>query len=462
MKKHLILLVLLVQLSIFCQDFKFGKVSKQELSEKICAIDSTANAAYLLKKRRSYFSFITSESRFNLITDYHVRIKIYNSDGFKYATRLVNYYSKSSGSSERVNNIKGYTFSLDGNKIVKEKLSKNGIFKEKNTGYYSRVKITMPKVKEGCVVDLKYSIISPYATAIDDVQFQLGIPIKQLNAQIEIPEYYIFNTTSKGFFSVPMKREYKNGVLGNLDYKTNVYAFDSKNIPALKDNEAYVVNVDNYRGGMKFELSQTNFIALGGIFKSYNSTWSSVTQEIFKSSKFGEELNKSNFFKEDLKVVLENTRTESDKINAIFQFVKSKVKWNKVYGKYTQKGVKKAYKENTGNVADINLLLTSMLRSAGLNANPVLVSTKGNGVPLFPTNKGFNYVISSVYLPSGGYVLLDATEPFSELNLLPARVLNWKGRVIYKDGGSTTVNLQSKKHALEENFISVKINEDKA
>ena len=74
-----------------------------------------------------------------------------------------------------------------------------------------------------------------------------------------------------------------------------------------------------------------------------------------------------------------------------FNFLKSKVKWNGFYGKYTDKGVRKAYKDRVGNVAEINLILTSMLRFAGLNANPVLVSSRGNGIPIFPTTNGFDY-----------------------------------------------------------------------
>jgi hypothetical protein len=131
-----------------------------------------------------------------------------------------------------------------------------------------------------------------------------------------------------------------------------------------------------------------------------------------------------------------------------------------VYGKYTQKGVKKAYKERVGNVADINLALVTMLREAGVNANPVLVSTKSNGTKIFPTIKGFNYVICMVDLPDNTYMLLDATEPYSAPNVLPVRDLNWKGRKILKNGSSTFVNLTSNKYDTEDNIINVKITDD--
>jgi hypothetical protein len=44
--------------------------------------------------------------------------------------------------------------------------------------------------------------------------------------------------------------------------------------------------------------------------------------------------------------------------------------WNNQNGYYTDKGVIKAYIDRTGNVAEINFILTAMLKFAGINANP--------------------------------------------------------------------------------------------
>jgi hypothetical protein len=459
MKKIITLFLLVCQLTVLAQNYKFGKVSKAELEEKYYPLDSTAAAAYLYRYRNSYFNYVPSEG-FQLITEIHQRIKIYTKEGFNYATKSIRYYNPGSNRSEKVSSIKGYTFSLDKGKVVKEKLSKTGIFKEKINEYNSKVKITLPKIKEGCIIEFKFLLISPYATSIDDVQFQKGIPIKKLKSQIEIPEYYTFNKMSKGFYSVPMKTTYKNSVIGDTNYNLDVFTFEGSNIPALKNDESYVANINNYRGGMKFELASTNFVSLGGRFKNYSTTWGNVSKQIFTSSSFGDELNKSSYFKNDLEIILAEKKTDHDKISAIFKFVKENVKWNKYYGKYTEKGVRKAYKEHTGNVADVNLILTAMLRSAGIDANPVLVSSKGNGIPLFPTLKGFDYVISAIKLADNSYVLLDATEQYSVPNVLPTRALNWNGRIVTKEGNSAWIKLASSKLAIEENMIMVKISED--
>ena len=452
-------MALICQMTVVAQNYRFGKVSKEEIEEKFYPQDSTADAAYLYKYRRSYFNYSNTQG-FQLITDIHQRIKIYTKEGFDYATKSITYYNPDTGERESVNSIKGYTFYLKNGKVEKEKLSKDGVFQEKINQYNSRKKITMSKITEGCVLELKYTILSPYPTSIEDVQFQKSIPIKKLLSQIEFPEYYTFKTLSKGFYSVPMINSSKSSNIGDTNFKTEVFSFEGDNIPALKDNEPYVANVNNYRGGVKFELAQTNFISIGGEYKNYSNTWETVSKQIFKSSSFGNELDKSSYYKDDLEKILANTTTDQEKIGAIFQFVKSKVKWNGFYGKYAEKGVRAAYKENTGNVADINLMLTSMLRSAGLEANPVLVSSRGNGIPLYPTLNGFDYVISIVQFPDNSYVLLDATELYSVPNILPVRALNWDGRIVSKDGTSSSVKLSSSKHAIEDNMLMVKISDD--
>ena len=459
MKKLTLLVLLLSQVTLFAQNYKFGKVSKEELQEKFYPLDSTAEAAYLFKKRRSFYSYVQN-SGFQLITEIHERIKIYSKEGFDMATKSVPYYDPESGESQSVGSVKGYTFSLVDGKINKEKLSKKSIFIEKKNRSYSIKKMVMPNVKEGVVLELKYKLFSPYTSSINDLEFQYGIPIKKLDYKIEIPEYFIFNKRSKGFYSPKMVQTSKSGTIGSLHYRIDIFSFKGENIIALKDDEPYVSNIYNYRGGMKFELTQENFVSIGGDIKTYSNTWEHVSKQIFKSSSFGSELNKSSYYKKDLEQILATAKTSTEKAVAIFQFVKNKVKWNGYNSKYTDKGVKKAYKERSGNVADINLMLTSMFRSAGLKSDPVLVSTRSNGFPFFSTLDGFNYVISMIEFENGSYVLFDASEEFSLPNILPQRALNFNGRRVTKNGNSSWVKLTSTKPALEENFVMAKITDD--
>src|SRR5690606_12401891 len=178
--------------------------------------------------------------------------------------------------------------------------------------------------------------------------------------------------------------------------------------------------------------------------KNYALTWEGVAESIYKEGKYQEEISNVRPYEEDLKALLKGVVKPEEKARAIYNFVKEKVKWNGYYGFITENGIRKAYKDGEGNVGDINVLLTSMMNYAGLEADPVLLSTEKNGIPLYPTRNGFNYVICSVNLLGQQY-LLDATEQNADFGELPARARNWRGRRITDQGRSDWVDLMPKK-----------------
>ncbi|WP_272151375.1 DUF3857 and transglutaminase domain-containing protein [Tenacibaculum aiptasiae] len=473
MKKTLFILALMLSLTTVAQKIKFGKVSKEALEEKLNPKDSTASASYLYKKRRTYFKHEQGNGGFHVVTEYHERIKIYTKEGFKYANKKIYYYRPKVGKKEDISSIKAYTFIIENGKIVKHKLQRKDIFDEQINKYRSQKKITHPNVKEGAIIDLKYTIKSPY-WEIRTLNFQYPIPVKKLDYKVEIPEYFVFNNSSKGYYGIiPQKSKKNQSIILNsktrpetgsikatfhstkVPYLTKVDAFFKENIPALKTNEPFSGSLNNYRGAIQYELAGTRFP--NSSYQNYSTTWKNVCKTIYKSSSFGKELEKSSYYKKDLTNLISSAKNDYEKIAIIFQYVKSKVNWNEFISKYTDIGVKKAYKEGVGNSAEINLMLTSMLRFAGLNANPVLVSTKSNGVPLFPTLDGFDYVITKVNFSNGKYALLDATEKYSYPNILPYRTLNWYGREIFNDGLSNQVNLVPSTPTKENNILYVKI-----
>ena len=78
-------------------------------------------------------------------------------------------------------------------------------------------------------------------------------------------------------------------------------------------------------------------------------------------------------------------------------------------------------------------MLTAMLRFAGLEAHPVLISTRENGQPiqLYPILGQFNHVLTHVKIGAQEY-LLDATEPLRPHSILPVAALNGNGWLVHK------------------------------
>lgn len=454
MRALVILITLCFSITTFSQDYKFGKVSKNELQETSYPTDSSANAAYLYKYRSTFFEYQQGEG-FSLVTEIHERVKIYNPEGFEYATKSVHLY-KSGSDNEEFHGLKGYTYNLVDGKIEEVKLKKDGIFETELSKYYDESKFTMPNIKAGTVIEYKYQIRSPFYSMVDEFEFQHDIPVKKIKARFETPEYFNFKLNTKGYLSVVPKKETKNDKItftnknrseggtsfssNDVDFIKTLWTYNLNNIPALKD-EPYVNNINNYRSSVKYELSYTKFPESATEY--YSTTWEDVVKTIYESPNFGTELKKTGYFEKDIDALIAGVSDPVKKAALIFNFVKSNVKWNKYYGKYTSEGVRKAYKEHTGNVAEINLILTAMLRYAGLDANPILVSTRSNGIPLFPTREGYNYVISGIEVPND-VILLDATEKNSVPNILPFRTLNWKGRIVRESGSNATVDLYPK------------------
>jgi hypothetical protein len=481
-KEILTLLFCLVTLITYSQEYKFGKISKEALEEKVYAKDSVADAVYLYNSRRTYYEY-NSAKGFEVITKVHQRIKIYNKKGFDLATFNISCFKPKSGSKEKVTSIKGYTYNIVNGKTEKTLLSKKSVFNERLNKYRVITKFTMPNIKEGAVIEVKYQVVSPFPFSLDNLQFQYNIPVKKISYKVEIPEYFVFNLRSKGYLNINLKRTREGGTINwtertrtenrsarmgssissevnNYEKKfiVNVYSYSENDIPALRDDEPYVNNIHNYRGGVEFELTSTKFP--NSMLKLYTTSWKDVVKTIYKSSSFGNELEKVSYFKKDLSLVLATAKNDQEKLITVLDFVKSKVKWNDFTRIYTDVGVRKAYKEGRGNVADINLMLTAMLKEAGFNAKPILLSTRAHGMSFFPTRDGFNYVIAGVQM-NDKVIYLDATEKYSAPNVLPLRAVNWKGRIINDKENSDWVDLIPTNYALDENYLAISLDKEK-
>lgn len=458
------------------QNYKFGKVSKEELLQKEHPTDPTADAAVLYRETKTDFQY-TQDSGWYMVTDYFERIKIYTKEGFDKANATIDLY-KDDGEDKLIG-LKGFTYYLgaDGN-VQEVKLKSDGIFEEESSKYVTQTKITMPDVREGCVIEYKYTINSPFIFNIDEFRFQETIPVDKVKVLFSTPEYFVYKTHQRGWVPYKIDSESRERTMSyrqteqqdsksfgigipqtstrEVKFKQDTYTVELDNVPALKE-EAFVGNLNNYTTALQFEMS---YIDIPGVpLKTYATNWEDVSKSIYRISEFGTELERKNYFEDDINNLLTGVNKPEEKAARIFSYVLNKMNWNGYNGFYTNEGVKNAYKKGSGNVADINLMLMAMLRYAKLDANPVLVSTKAHGIPLFPTRNGFNYVIAAVDFPQGT-LLLDATNKDAEIGVLKSNILNWQGRVIKENGTSGWVSLSSVVPAVKSAMVNVEINPD--
>lgn len=465
--KRLIIVAFLIfsASKISAQNYELEKVTIAELQEKVCPKDSAAPAAILFKKARTFFTF-TRDAGFSANHVYEFKIKIYKKEGLSWADQKVRFYIGYENLKEdRLEFSNAVTYNLENGKIVKTKLDNQGSFKKKINEYWREKTITLPNVKVGSIIEYKYILKTENIVKFPDFDIQYDIPVNYFYYKTEIPEFYIYKPILVGGIPIETESKLVNGSqsfdnqynqTNSISYKQINSSYSGKDIPALKE-EPYVDNIENYRGTIKHELERVRLPEQP--VKDYALTWEGVATTIFKDPQFGAQLSDNSFLIDDVKRLLDKVESQNERMNLIFTYVQNRMNWDEKNDYYTDKGVKKAYTDQTGNVAEINFILINMLRLAGIEANPVLVSTVENGLPVHPTRTGFNYVIAAAEI-DGKQILLDASHKLTVPNILPLNVLNWKGRLIKKDGTSLEIKLEPSIASRENFTYSLKIDQE--
>jgi len=481
MKNTLLFILLLLCLSTFAQQFdkKFGKISIEEMEMKTCPIDSSAAAVFLFDIGETRFEFNMDKSRFQLLISRHARIKILSKDGLDWANLSLTLFNENNFE-EKLASFKGFTFNFENGKIVKEKVEKSAIFREKEDERRTGVKITFPKVVEGSIIEFDYEITSDYTYNLQPWDFQYSIPVLFSQYSIGIPEYYSYKTHISGYEPISAKDEVnyrtilfntteRNG-LGNAIVKSQTYRdevkyteqskiFTAQNIPGV-DDESFVDNLDNYLTKVNFELAWVRYP--GQLQENYSTSWAEISKKLLDERNFGKQLDNGSYLEDDLKAYIGTVENPEEKLTKTILFIKSRIKWNDKFRLYTENGVKAAYKEGVGSSSEVNLNLVVALRQAGFEAYPVVLSTRSHGLVMDwqVTVSGFNHVIAYVKLGEIFYCC-DATTPFSMLGLLPTECLNGKARIIDLKNGAW-LDLYPKTTSKKSVFAILKVDENNA
>ena len=435
--------LLLVGFYCFAQEdtgFPYGQISMPDLLMKSYTKDSTANALVLNEFGKSW---IDNENDNNLLHTYHVRIKILNSKGFDQANIAIPLY-KNGSKQEQVHKIQASTFNLVNNRIEETKFDSKKVFKENKSKYQDLTKFTLPNIKEGSIIELIYTLESPYIFNFRPWDFQSDIPKLHTEYWARIPGNYIYNMTLRGFLKLQKQESeliencFTPGGTNKADCV--LYKYAMMDVPAFVEEEYMTAKV-NFVSSINFELSEVRHF--DGRKDKITKEWTDIDQELRNHASFGGQLRKGkDIFKENLAQLISTENDSLKKAQQIFDFIKNWYTWNDYLAKYSDLGIKKAFENKTGNVGDINLSLIAALNYAGFKAEPVILSTRDNGLPIevHPVMSNFNYVIGKVSIDGNSY-LLDATDPFLTFGTIPIRCLNGKGRVIPAKGASYWVDI---------------------
>ncbi len=411
----------------------FGEFNRTEIEMQSYDKDSTTDAVLLYNYGQTSFELKSGMIYTHFV--YHRRIKIFKKSALDLGTISEQLIKGGYGKDQIISDIKGFTYNLENGEIKKDILSKESIFMEKPVGNVQNIKITMPNVKEGSVIDFTYTIDTPFSITGSPATwtFQGEHPVAWSIYEITIPSYFNYKMLMSGYLSLTANQSKEINVSLNSYNTTALFQrFVVKDAPAFR-NEAYLTNVGDYFSKIDFELSSIAWPTI--LNRNFSLDYPSLNRTMIERDMFGE-LNQRTGFLKSIAREIEAKYTDSDaRLKAAFEFIRKNVKWNKRYNLYTE-NLKKVLESHNGDAADINLLLIALLREIDFDANPVILSTRGHGKihEQYALLKRFNYVVAHIER-NGKDFLMDATDEYLTFGMLPTYCLNGKGWLVHPTNG---------------------------
>jgi hypothetical protein len=472
---------------------KWGKVTNDELRMDSYSYDPQAPAVILCDYGTTEVGARTEYTR-------HIRIKILKPGGLRYATIEVPY--KSYSRFEVLTNIQAQTFNLsDKGTIIKTKVPAKD-FKDEIIDNRNKKRVfTFRDVKPGSVIEYRYTIRSLDLVCLENWYFQSTIPTIlseywvsmplrfnylitfQKGRELDMDEQKSFGDRIQWLYNTTVKKAqkelYKDKYLLFASPKgtAKVYLsngetmfFKMKDIPALKPTPDMLTFSDYYPTvkahlyyvdrsfGLPFyyrtilDAAQTDYGSwtpnrlyynrFNGYILYWLPTWEEFNQTWLKDERIGGRFIKSF----DYKPIVDTTTTMDDnglkKAETIFGYVKSNIRWNGIYSMYATNNLNKILDKKTGNSGEVNILLISLLKKAGIETDPVLVRTRNLGriENMYPVSEQFNHIIAQVTVDGKKYYM-DACAPSDTFRKLPWTVNNAYGWILKKDNyGWTEIN----------------------
>jgi transglutaminase-like putative cysteine protease len=441
-------------LPAFSQDpskIKFGKITPADFEPKLYGIDSSASAV-VLADIGSTEIVGNQKGSFSLVFKNFRRARILNKNGYDLADVTIPIYDDGK-MEEELASLKAVTYNLENGKVVETKLDvKAAVFKDRINKRLSIKKFTFPNIKEGSIIEYEYRLNSDFIFNLQPWTFQGAYPRLWSEYNVSMPEFYYYVTLAQGYqpFFIKDRKERRDNftITDNSSIQTSRESFSCsvadyrwamKDVPALKE-ESFTSTIDNHVAKLEFQLAELRYPFTP---RNIMGTWTNATETMLKDEDFGLQLSKDNGWLND--VMGEATGGSKDalaKAQNIFSYLRDNMTCTDYNRRYADKNLRTVLKSRNGSEAEINLLLTAMLKKADLDAEPVLLSTRSHGYTyaMYPLMDRFNYVISKLNIDGKEY-FLDASKPRMGFGRLGYECYNGHARVVNAD--ATPVELIS-------------------
>ncbi len=380
----------------YTQDF--GEIPEELLKMTSLAEDPEEDAAIIFDKAKLK---ITKD--FLLETKRHVRIKVFTEEGKKQANIEIVLWHE-----DEIDDIEAISISPDGKEY---ELDSDNIYTEEGERT-NKISFPIPGVEVGSVFEYSYSVRSEYISNLEPWSFQTNIYTKYSEVQVYLPSGFAYQRMNTNLLLYDFEESVEEALdPDNRQKRISVFKWSCRNLPGIKD-EPYTDHISDNFAKMRFVLIsfQNEYVSL-----KFAKTWDDVATRIYK---IYNDLMNDDAAESKVKELINTETVDLKKANVLYKYVTNNIKTtaHKSLIGDLFKEPEDVLKDKSGSSSEKSMLLINMLKIAGLDAKPVWISTRNNGVisPEFCDGSQFNRLICVVKINSKNYFLypVSARSPF--------------------------------------------------
>ena len=300
---------------------------------------------------------------------------------------------------------------------------------------YTITEFSMPQVKPGAVLDIRYTVRRRYLEELPDFNVMMSQPV-------DFAMVRLVNSTFLRYRAIPIygqsnlsfeEARVDTGMVrsifeGRSSEPLLVQTWHARNVPALRE-EPLSGSADDYRWRIKFQWSE-----FGNPRQYLESGWDVVAAELRRRPGLYSQIERYDAGRRigagfGLRVAEPRARVDS-----IYAYVRDQANASVNRGITSEEDPAIVLEGKPAPHALVNQVLISMLRGAGIQAWPLLTASREYGKILtdFPSYYQFNRMLVYVQLP-GEELLLDATDPFSRPGMIPDDIVGTEGFLLKEE-----------------------------
>ncbi len=431
--------------------YQFKKVTESDFKSTIT--DSSAGVVVLADVGRTEFVG-NDEGSFSLVFKRHKRVLI-RKLRYTWEDDLILYLEKGNKGPEKLTSLDITDYYLENGAVSEKKYDTKEQVRNINQQLRSSIGRSIT-YSQDCIVDMSYTIQSYYVSNLRGWNFQTTVPCLYSEYSVSIPDLLGYATLRLG--SIPLETTTADNRMqsfaarkfaGPAGYETGGVSHDeliSLNV-LMHDRKWILRNAPaiNYDLNSATLYSQLNSVEFQWTEIRNNNQapqpvmdgWKSVRERLLGQENFGlAYLNENVWLEETVASLTKGLVGAEEKARSCYKWVRDNFKCTDQSEIYLANGLslKDIFQSKKGSVSDINFILIAILRKAGIQANPVLLSWRTSGAIYFdyPMMHKFNYLIVEANLMDKK-VLLDAAEPLLGFGLLHPECYNGPAWVIEQD-----------------------------